>query len=151
MERIDGLRADELTVSPESEAKPFQVRWHRRAEEIELATRSLYLASRDPRTPWYAKAVALFVAAYLVSPVQLLPNFLPVVGYLDDFLVAALGIRLAVRMTPPAVLAECRERARAETDLRSLPARAMGLLAFATLGAVLATALWLAIRWHHGR
>jgi len=131
--------------------QPFRIHWRRRAEELELATRSLYLASKDPRTPWFAKAIALFVAAYLVSPVQLLPNFLPVVGYLDDFLVAVFGIRLAVRMIPPVVLAESRERARADGDRGSLPGRVAGLLAVASLGAILAAMLWLAIRWHHAR
>ena len=126
----------------------FRIRWRQRAEELDVTTRSRYLASKDPRTPWYAKGIALFVAAYPVSPVQVLPSFLPVVGYLDDFLVVAIGLRLALRMIPPAVLAECRERARADTEVRSFPARITGLLAAASLGAMLA-GLWFAIWLHH--
>lgn len=72
---------------------------------------ALYLAYRDPRTPWYAKAFAGLVAAYAFSPIDLIPDFIPVLGYLDDLVLVPLGIALAVRMIPAEVMADCRARA----------------------------------------
>ncbi|NQW02198.1 MAG: DUF1232 domain-containing protein [Rhodospirillales bacterium] len=72
---------------------------------------ALYLAARDPRLPWYAKALAIAVAAYAVSPIDLIPDFIPVLGYLDDALLLPLGIYLVVKMIPPEVMAEYRIRA----------------------------------------
>ena len=75
-------------------------------------TYAVYLASRDPRTPWYAKAIILFVVAYALSPIDLIPDFIPVLGYLDDLIIVPLGIALALRMIPPQVMIESRELAR---------------------------------------
>jgi uncharacterized membrane protein YkvA (DUF1232 family) len=72
---------------------------------------ALWLAARDPRVPWYAKAVAGAVAAYALSPIDLIPDFVPVLGYLDDLLIVPLGIALAVRLIPEAVLADLRVKA----------------------------------------
>ena len=69
---------------------------------------ALYLAARDPRVPWYAKATALGVAAYALSPIDLIPDFVPVLGLLDDVVIVPLGILLAIRMIPPALMAEHR-------------------------------------------
>jgi uncharacterized membrane protein YkvA (DUF1232 family) len=72
---------------------------------------ALYLAARDPRVPWYAKVVAAVVAAYALSPIDLIPDFIPVLGYLDDLILVPLGIALAIRLIPPALLEEHRETA----------------------------------------
>src|ERR1700737_1118480 len=72
---------------------------------------AIYLASRDPRVPWYAKALAVAVAAYALSPIDLIPDFIPVVGYLDDLIIVPLGIWLVGSLTPDEVMAECRARA----------------------------------------
>ena len=72
---------------------------------------ALWLAARDPRTSWLAKAVAAAVAAYALSPIDLIPDFIPVLGYLDDLILVPLGILLAVRLIPPAVFAEHRATA----------------------------------------
>ncbi len=72
---------------------------------------ALYCAARDPRVPWYAKAIAAFVAAYAFSPIDLIPDFVPVLGYLDDLIIVPLGILLAVRLIPPDILAEHRAAA----------------------------------------
>ncbi|MBI5094022.1 MAG: DUF1232 domain-containing protein [Candidatus Hydrogenedentes bacterium] len=72
---------------------------------------ALSLACRDPRVPWYAKALVLFVIAYAVSPIDLIPDPIPVLGYLDDLLIVPLGIALALRMIPAGVIAECRVKA----------------------------------------
>src|SRR5262249_28349386 len=78
------------------------------ARGIKRDVHALYLAARDPRVPWYAKAVALAVAAYALSPIDLIPDFIPVVGYLDDLIIVPLGILLAVQLTPADILAEPR-------------------------------------------
>lgn len=80
-------------------------RW---AKTIKRDVHALYLSARDPRTPWYAKAFAIIVAAYALSPIDLIPDFIPVIGYLDDLLIVPLGIMLAIRMIPPEVMAEHR-------------------------------------------
>lgn len=72
---------------------------------------ALYLAARDPRTPWYAKVLALGVAAYALSPIDLIPDFIPVLGYLDDAIIVPLGVLAAVAMIPPEVMAEHRTQA----------------------------------------
>lgn len=81
-------------------------------ERLKLETYAVYLAYRDPRVRWYAKAFAACVVAYALSPIDLIPDFIPVIGYLDDIIIVPLGLALAVRMIPPAVLDECREQAR---------------------------------------
>ena len=72
---------------------------------------ALYLAARDPRVPWYAKAVAACVAVYALSPIDLIPDFIPILGYLDDLVIVPLGIWLAIRLIPPFVLEELRQAA----------------------------------------
>lgn len=72
---------------------------------------ALYLAARDPRTPWYAKGLALCVAGYALSPIDLIPDFIPVLGYLDDIIIVPLGILVVVRLIPPEVMAEHRAAA----------------------------------------
>ncbi len=81
------------------------------AREIKRDVHALYLAARDPRVPWYAKAVALAVAAYALSPIDLIPDFIPVLGYLDDVIIVPLGILLAVQLIPADILAEHRHSA----------------------------------------
>ena len=93
---------------------------------------ALWLAARDPRTPWHARALAGFIAAYALSPIDLIPDFIPILGYLDDLLIVPAGLWLALRWVPPALLAEYREQAVSRSRPRSLVA------------AVLIVALWLA-------
>ena len=87
-----------------------------RARKLKSEIFALYLALRDPRTPWYAKAFGALVVAYALSPLDLIPDFIPVLGYLDDVILLPLGIWLTIRMIPLAVLDE--SRARAEIELR---------------------------------
>jgi len=82
--------------------------WARLARRDLLA---IYLAARDPRVPWYAKAVAILVAGYAFSPIDLIPDFVPVLGYLDDLIIVPLGILLAVRLIPPEIMIEHRAAA----------------------------------------
>jgi uncharacterized membrane protein YkvA (DUF1232 family) len=83
------------------------------ARNLKRDSYALYLASRDPRVPWYAKALAVAIAAYALSPIDLIPDFIPVIGYLDDLILLPLGIWLAVSLVPPDVMSECRIRASA--------------------------------------
>jgi uncharacterized membrane protein YkvA (DUF1232 family) len=82
-----------------------------RARALKNEAFAVYLAARDPRTPWYAKALVFFVVAHTFSPIDLIPDFIPVLGYLDDLIITPGGLWLAVRMIPPEVLAEAREQA----------------------------------------
>jgi uncharacterized membrane protein YkvA (DUF1232 family) len=86
--------------------------WKQRARRLKTEAYALYLACRDPRTPWYARLVAAAVVAYAFSPLDLIPDPVPVLGYLDDLVLVPLGIALALRLVPAPVLAEARERAR---------------------------------------
>jgi uncharacterized membrane protein YkvA (DUF1232 family) len=72
---------------------------------------AIYLASRDPRVPWYAQVLAIAVAAYALSPIDLIPDFIPIVGYLDDLIILPFGIWLVVSLIPEEVMAECRAKA----------------------------------------
>ena len=81
------------------------------ARAIKRDVIALWLAARDSRVPWYAKAVAGAVAAYALSPIDLIPDFVPVLGYLDDLLIVPLGILVAVKLIPKPVMADLRVKA----------------------------------------
>jgi uncharacterized membrane protein YkvA (DUF1232 family) len=85
--------------------------WKKRAQQLRRETYALYLAYRDPRTPWYARLWAAAVVAYAFSPIDLIPDPIPVLGYLDDLVLVPLGIALALRMIPDPVLMDARARA----------------------------------------
>ena len=107
---------------------------------------ALYLAARDPRVPWYAKAVAACVAAYALSPIDLIPDFVPVLGYLDDVILVPLGIALAIRLIPTAGLEEHRQTATARVDAR--PTSRIGAAIIITIWITLAAFMiaWVARR-----
>lgn len=106
--------------------------WKRRAKALEAETHAMYLACRDPRTPWYAKLVAALFVGYAFSPIDPIPDFIPLLGFLDELVVLPLGIALALRLMPPPVLADAQERARRE-----------GGRPVSRAGAVVVVALWL--------
>ncbi|MEZ4706139.1 MAG: YkvA family protein [Caldilineaceae bacterium] len=85
--------------------------WQRKVKLLKSELFALYLAYRDPRTPFYARLFAACVVAYAFSPIDLIPDFIPVLGYLDDLVLVPLGIALAMRLIPPPVLAESRAKA----------------------------------------
>jgi uncharacterized membrane protein YkvA (DUF1232 family) len=86
-------------------------RWKARVRALKMEVHALFLACRDPRVPWQAKLVAALVVAYALSPIDLIPDFIPVLGYLDDLIILPLGILLAVKMIPVEVMQDCRARA----------------------------------------
>lgn len=100
-------------------------RLRRQAEAIEANAYVVYLASRDPRVPWLAKAVAAATAAYALSPIDLIPDVIPVLGYLDDLILVPLGLALALRLVPPDVLAELRGEA---ARRRGVDAKTIGVV-----------------------
>lgn len=115
-------------------------RW---AARLKRDARALWLAYRDPRTPWYAKVVAAAVAVYAFSPIDLIPDFIPVLGYLDDLLIVPLGVALALRLVPAAVMAECRERA--ERELLEKPRSVVGAVVVVTIWIACVAALAIAL------
>src|SRR5713226_4981145 len=86
------------------------------ARRLSRDVHALYLASRDPRVPWYAKVLAIAVAGYALSPIDLIPDFIPVLGYLDDIIIVPLGILLVIRLIPPEIMAEHRALAAAAQE-----------------------------------
>jgi len=120
-------------------------RLRRWADEITRDVYAIYLARHDPRVPWYAKALAVGVAAYAVSPIDLIPDFIPILGYADELVILPLGILLVVKMIPPGVLAE--HRARAAVALEGPTGRAAAAVVVA-IWIVLAVATgWAVLRW----
>ena len=91
-----------------------------RARELKRDAYAIYIAARDPRTPWYVRAVIFFVVAHTFSPIDLIPDFIPVLGYLDDLIITPGGIWLAVRLIPAEVLEEARATAAARGVDRNL-------------------------------
>jgi uncharacterized membrane protein YkvA (DUF1232 family) len=90
---------------------PLLAALKQRARRLKADTFALYLAARHPGTPWYAKLLVAGIVAYAFSPIDLIPDFVPILGYLDDLILIPMGIALAVKMVPAPVLAECRARA----------------------------------------
>ena len=86
-------------------------RWKQNASELKIQIYALYLAYRNPGTPWYAKAFAALVVGYAFSPIDLIPDFVPVLGYLDDLILLPLGIKIALQLIPTDIMAESRIKA----------------------------------------
>jgi uncharacterized membrane protein YkvA (DUF1232 family) len=105
------------------------------AGRLKTELRALYLAYGDPRVPTHARVLAIVVVAYAFSPIDLIPDPIPVLGYLDDLILIPLGIALTIRMIPPDVLAECRAKARNAEEIKAGPK--------GTAAAVAVVAAWL--------
>jgi len=114
---------------------PFTQRLGAWARRLKRDVMAVYLSARDPRVPWYAKAVAACVAAYALSPIDLIPDFIPVLGYLDDLILVPLGIALVLRLIPPEIFAEHRQTASSQ----------MGNRPTSKAGAVAIIVIWLAL------
>lgn len=101
-----------MAETPQADRQPpWLARWQGRARALKREVFALYLAVRDPRCPWYARVFAGLVVAYAFSPLDLIPDFIPVIGYLDDLILVPLGIALALKLIPAAVLADSRAEA----------------------------------------
>jgi uncharacterized membrane protein YkvA (DUF1232 family) len=108
--------------------------WKQQVRKLKKETYVIYLACKDSRVPWYARTLAAIVVAYALSPIDLIPDIIPVIGYLDDLILVPLGIILVIRMIPPTVLEECRQQAEVAID-RSTPK--------SWIAAVVVVAIWL--------
>ena len=87
--------------------------WKLKAKALKQEVYALSLAAKDSRVPWYAKVFAVLIMGYVLSPIDLIPDFIPVIGYVDDFILVPMGIILLIKMIPKEVLEECREKAKA--------------------------------------
>jgi uncharacterized membrane protein YkvA (DUF1232 family) len=113
--------------------------WGEKARKLQKQAHVFYFAFKHPKTPWYARLIAACAAGYLLSPIQIIPSFIPVIGFMDDFVVLVVGFKLIRRAMPPEVLQECRDRAEAAEVQRKTEARS-----FATLVVYIGIAiLWL--------
>ena len=115
------------------------------ARLIKRDVHALYLASRDPRVPWYAKALAILVAGYALSPIDLIPDFIPILGYLDDVIIVPLGVLAVVKLIPKDIMQEHRDLADAAGDRPVNKTAATMIIAIWV--ASLALAVWLAYRY----
>jgi uncharacterized membrane protein YkvA (DUF1232 family) len=118
---------------------------------LKRETMALYLVARHPGTPWYAKLFVGAIVAYALSPIDLIPDFVPILGYLDDLVLIPIGISLALRIVPPAVLAECRTRAQEVTSEIKPASRIAGAviaIIWITLAALLTA--WIYVRLRSG-
>ena len=111
------------------------------AEQLKQYTLTVYFAARDPRTPFLVRALAALVAAYVLSPIDLIPDFIPVIGYLDDLLLVPLGLALVVRLTPPIVLESARLQAQQAAN------RPVSYTAAVFIISVWLFLCWLILRW----
>jgi uncharacterized membrane protein YkvA (DUF1232 family) len=115
--------------------------WKEQAQIIRREVRVIWLIFKDSRTPWYAKLAAAGAVGYVFSPIQLIPSFIPVIGFLDDFLAVSIGIKLTHWLAPEAVVRDCRERALASARHRDEQVSTVAGRA----GAVAIAAIWLII------
>jgi uncharacterized membrane protein YkvA (DUF1232 family) len=124
----------------------------KRARHLKAETFALYLAARHTGTPWYAKLFVAAIVAYALSPIDLIPDFIPILGYVDDLVLIPLGLTLAIKMIPPPVMSECRVRAQ-EVIANGKPisrlAGAVIVLLWLTLVALLAIWAYEALAYDH--
>jgi uncharacterized membrane protein YkvA (DUF1232 family) len=90
----------------------FMERWKAWARRLEIEEYALFLAYKDPRTPWYAKIFTAMLVGYALSPIDLIPDFIPVIGYLDDLVIVPLGTLVAIKMIPAQVMEESRAKSK---------------------------------------
>jgi uncharacterized membrane protein YkvA (DUF1232 family) len=107
----------------------------------------LYLAAGDPRVPWYAKVAAIVVAAYALSPIDLIPDFIPVIGYLDDIVIVPAGILLAVKLVPKELMSEFRTTAASAVGERAIGRRAAVIVVLLWIVGLVAAAFWIRSRF----
>lgn len=119
--------------------------WRDKARELKREVYTLYFAVRDPRVPWHTKVLAACVVGYAFSPIDLIPDFIPVLGYLDDLVLVPLGVMAVRAMIPPTVLVECREKASRLTEKRTSRVAAVVIVAIWLLVAAV-SGYWL-LRW----
>ncbi|MBI4726050.1 DUF1232 domain-containing protein [candidate division TA06 bacterium] len=116
-------------------------------QNLKKETYALYLAYQDPRVPWYAKAVAVATVAYAISPIDLIPDFIPVIGYLDDLLLVPLGIALSVRLVPADIMEECRQKTHQKLNGANSLGRKAAVVVVLVWLLALALLAWMTIKY----
>jgi uncharacterized membrane protein YkvA (DUF1232 family) len=120
--------------------------WKRRARQLSAQPYALYLAYRDPRTPWYAKVFAALIVGYVFSPIDPIPDFIPGVGLLDEMVVVPIGVLIAAKMIPPEVFDECRQKASEVAEGEQPVSRVAAVVVVAVWLLCVALAVFLALR-----
>ena len=120
--------------------------WKQRARQLSAQTYALYLAYRHPRTPWYAKVFAALVVGYVFSPIDPIPDFIPVVGLLDEMVVVPIGVLIAAKMIPREVMEECQEKAREVAEGQKPVSRVAAVVVVAVWLLCVALAVFLTMR-----
>jgi len=110
------------------------------AAALKREVMTLWFACRDPRTPWYAKVLTILIVAYALSPIDLIPDFIPVLGYLDELILLPAGIYLVLKLVPAEALADARARAQAWVDSRKPKPRNW-------IAAAVIVLVWVAVQW----
>ncbi|SHF53488.1 Protein of unknown function [Caldanaerobius fijiensis DSM 17918] len=108
--------------------------WKQKAKKLKSEVVALYFAWKDPRMPWYAKLFSLIIVGYALSPIDLIPDFIPVLGYIDDLILIPLGVALAIKIIPPVVMADARKKA---SEVQTKPK--------VWIGAVIIIGVWILI------
>lgn len=119
---------------PESNSLNIMDRLKQQAKRLKSEVFALYFAYKDPRVPWYGKFFIVLVVGYAFSPIDLIPDFIPVLGYLDDLVLIPLGVAIAIRMIPPNVMDEARVKAQ---SLKTKPRN--------WLAAIIIVAVWILV------
>lgn len=126
-------------------------KWKDRAGLLKTEVYAIYLAYKDPRVPWYAKIFAACVVGYAFSPIDLIPDPIPIIGYLDDLILIPLGIAIALKMIPKEVLAECREQAK-EMMLQGKPVNRIAAMVIILIWIAVATiAIAVMVKYYRNR
>jgi uncharacterized membrane protein YkvA (DUF1232 family) len=120
--------------------------WKRRARQLSAQTYALYLAYRHPKTPWYAKVFAALIVGYVFSPIDPIPDFIPVVGLIDEMVVVPMGVLIAAKMIPRQAMEECQEKARQRAEGEKPVSRAAAVVVVAVWLLCVALAVSLALR-----
>ena len=121
----------------------MQTDWKQRARELKREIHAVYLAIKDPRTPWYARVLATVIVGYAFSPIDLIPDPIPVLGYLDDLVLLPLGVMLLMRLLPAEVMADCRAKAAVSAGGK----KPTNWVAGAIIGAIWLAAIYLTARF----
>lgn len=122
-------------------------KWKQRTSELKTEIYALYLAYKDPRVPWYARVFAAVVAGYAFSPIDFIPDFIPVLGYIDDLILVPLGVWLALKMIPPQVMADNRHLAKELAQKGNLVSREAAVVIVVIWVALVALAIILIAGW----
>jgi uncharacterized membrane protein YkvA (DUF1232 family) len=111
MKDKDILKSTEAEIGKTTMSKTT---WKQKIQNLKTEVHAVYLASKNPRVPWYAKVLMALIIGYAICPIDLIPDFIPVLGQLDDLIVVSAGIALVIKMIPKNVMEECRQKARDE-------------------------------------